>query len=117
MEKNKLSKLQNRAERIRTSSRHDADARPLLNTLGLNTIENLIDTEINTMVFKAFNGLAPEYFSNLFILNSESHLLALRNTSTDLKPAYLYLHGTVLYRTVPKLHVKVALEDETAFEY
>ena len=72
MEKNQLQKLQNRAARILTSSRHDADARPLLNTLGLKTIQDLIDTEINTMVFKALNGLAPEYLSNLFIRNSES---------------------------------------------
>ena len=84
MEKNQLQKLQNRAARILTSSCHDADARPLLNTLGLKTIQDLIDTEINTMVFKALNGLAPEYLSNLFIRNSESHLMALRNTSTDL---------------------------------
>ena len=85
MEKNQLQKLQNRAARILTSSCHDADARPLLNTLGLKTIQDLIDTEINTMVFKALNGLAPEYLSNLFIRNSESHLMALRNTSTDLQ--------------------------------
>ena len=78
MEKNQLQNLQNRAARILTSSRHDTDARPLLNTLGLKTIQDLIDTEINTMVFKALNGLAPEYLSNLFIKNSESHLLALR---------------------------------------
>ena len=37
------------------------------------------------MVFKALNGLAPEYLSKLFIRNSETHLLALRNTSTDLQ--------------------------------
>ena len=67
MEKNKLRKLQNRAERILRSSRHDTDARPLLNTLGLKTIEDLTDTEITTITFNALNGLAPEYFSNLFI--------------------------------------------------
>jgi len=69
--------------RILTSRHHDADARPLLNTLGLKTIQDLIDTEINTMVFKALNRLAPKHLSNLFIRNSESHLVALRNTSTD----------------------------------
>ena len=37
------------------------------------------------MVFKAHNGLVPEYLSKLFIRNSETHLLALRNTSTDLQ--------------------------------
>ena len=36
------------------------------------------------MFFKALNGLAPEYLSDLFIRNSESQLGALRNTNTDL---------------------------------
>ena len=73
-----LQKLQNRAARILTNSRYDADARPLLNILELKTIQDLIQTETNTMVFKALNGLAPEYLSKLFIRNSETHLLALR---------------------------------------
>ena len=48
-----------------THDAYDADARPLLNILGLKTIQNLIETETNTMVFKALNGLAPEYLSKL----------------------------------------------------
>ena len=83
-EKKHLQKLQNRSAMILTNSHYDADARPLLNTLGLKTMQDLIDTEINTMVFKVLNGLAPEYFSNLFIRNSESYLWSLRNTKTDL---------------------------------
>ena len=85
IEKNQLQKLQNRAARILTNSRYDADARTLLNILGLKTIHDLIETETNTMAFKALNGLAPEYLSKLFIRNSETHLLALRNTSTYLQ--------------------------------
>ena len=84
-EKKHLQKLQNRAARILTNSHYDADARPLLNTLGLKTIQDLIDTEINTTVFKVLNSLAPVYLSDLFIRNSESHLQALRNTKTDLQ--------------------------------
>ena len=56
-----------------------------LNTLGLKTIQDLINTEINTMVFKVLNGLAPDYLSDLFIKNSESHLWALQITNTDLQ--------------------------------
>ena len=67
IEKNQLQKLQNQAGRILTNSRYDADARPLLNILGLNTIQDLIDIETNAMVFKALNGHAPEYLSKLFI--------------------------------------------------
>ena len=66
-EKNHLQKLQNRAARILTNIHFDADARPLLNTLGLKTIQDMIDTEINTMVFKALNGLTPKYISDLLI--------------------------------------------------
>ena len=85
IEKSQLQKLQNRAARILTNSRYDAGARPLLNILGLKKIQDLIDTETNTIVFKALNGHAPEYLSKLFIRNSETHLLALRNTTTDLQ--------------------------------
>ena len=85
MERNQLQKLQNRAARLLTRSRHDAEAKALLSALGLKIIQDLIDTEINTILFKALNGLAPEYLSKLFIRNSESHLLALRNTITDLQ--------------------------------
>ena len=84
-EKNHLQKLQNRAARILTNSHFDADARPLLNTLGLQTIQDMIDTEINTMVFKALNGLTPKYISDLLIRNSENHLRVLQNTTTDLQ--------------------------------
>ena len=84
-ERKLLQKLQNRAARILTNSPFDADARPLLNTLGLKTIQEMIDTETTIMVFKALNSLAPEYLSDLFKRNSESHLRVLRNTSSDLQ--------------------------------
>ena len=35
----------------------------------LETVQDLIDTKINSMVLKAHNYLAPEYFSKLFIKN------------------------------------------------
>ena len=79
-----MQKLQNRAARILKNNNYDADASPLLNTLGLRAIQDLIDTETSTMVFKALNGLAPEYLSGLLMRNSENHLRALRNTSTEL---------------------------------
>ena len=84
-EKNHLQKLQKRAARVLTNSHFDADARPLLNTLGLKTIQDMIDTEINTMVFKALNSLTPKYITDLLIRNSENHLRVLRNTTTDLQ--------------------------------
>ena len=50
-----------------TDSPYDADARQLLNTLELKIIQDSIDTEINTIVFKALNGLAPEYFHFIYL--------------------------------------------------
>ena len=94
-ENNLLQKLQNRTTGIITNSCFDADARPLLNTPGLKTIQDLINNEINTMVYQALNGLVPEYLSDLFyilfhiytrifIRHYESHFRILYNTSTDL---------------------------------
>ena len=57
IEKNQLQKLQNRAARMLTSGCHDADARPLLNILGLTTIQDLIDTKTSTILFKAIMTL------------------------------------------------------------
>ena len=37
----------------------------------LETDQDLIDTKINSIVLKAHNYLAPEYFSELFIRNSD----------------------------------------------
>ena len=66
-----------------TNSHYDADAGPLLNALG--AIQDLIDTKIDTMVFKALHSPTPEYLSDLFIRSSESHLWPLRYTCTDLQ--------------------------------
>ena len=67
-EKSHMQKLQNRAARL-TNNNYDADASPPLNTLGMRTIQDLIDTEISTMVFKPLNGVASEHLSDLFISN------------------------------------------------
>ena len=72
-ERNHLQKLQNQAARILTTSRFDADARPFSITLGLKTIQDLINIEINNMVYKALNNLAPDYSSDLFVRNSDCH--------------------------------------------
>ena len=67
-----------------TDSCYEANARLLLNDLGLKKIQNLIDNETKTMIFKALNGLAAEYLSDLFIRNSDSLLRPPRNISTYL---------------------------------
>ena len=84
-EKNRLQKFQNRAARIVTSSKFDAPSRPLIERLGWNTIDKLIAEESNTIVYKSFNDLAPQYLGCLFTRNSAGEARTLRNTSTDLR--------------------------------
>ena len=64
-EVNKLQKLQNRAARIVTGSRFDAPSWPIIEGLGWKTIEELIESETQTMVYKSLNELAPRYLSEL----------------------------------------------------
>ena len=84
-EKDRLQKLQNRAARIITGSSFTTSALPLIESLGWKTIEELISNETKICVFKALNGLAPQYLTELFSRNSQISLHILRNTSTDLK--------------------------------
>ena len=51
-EKNHLQTLQTRAARILTNCHFDGDGRPPLSALGVKTIQELIDTEINTMFLR-----------------------------------------------------------------
>ena len=84
-EKNRLQRLQNRAARIITGSRFDDSAMPLIKGLGWQTIEKMISSETNIMVFKALNGRAPQYLTELFSRNLQSSVHNLRKTSNDLK--------------------------------
>ena len=82
---NQLQKLQNRAARILTNSSFDAPSTPLIERLGWKTIQQLIDNESKTMVFKSLNDLAPRYLESLFKRNSQCSIHSLRNTKTDLR--------------------------------
>ena len=59
--------------------------RPLISELGWKTIDELIDNETKTMVFKSLSYLAPQYLCNLFTKNSACSSRSLRNTETDLR--------------------------------
>ena len=82
---NQLQKLQNRAARIITNSSFDTPSRPLIELLGWKTIEQLIDSQSKTIVFKSLNGQAPQYMESLFKRNSQCSTHSLRNTETDLR--------------------------------
>ena len=83
-ETHQLQKLQNRAAKIVTGSNYDAPNKPLIETLGWKTIEQLIQNETQIMAFKSVNGLAPQYLSDLFVANSNISLYNPRRTATDL---------------------------------
>ena len=51
----------------------------------MKTINELIDIESKTMVFKTLKELAPPYLCSLFRKNSQSTSYRLRNTYTDLR--------------------------------
>lgn len=55
---NRLQKLQNRAARIVTKSSYDTPVRPLIEGLGWKTIQELINNDSGTMVFKSWVGSA-----------------------------------------------------------
>ena len=82
---NQLQKLQNRAAGIIRNSSFDTPSRPLITELGLKTVDDLIDNETKTMVFKSLSDLAPQYLCNLFTKNSACSSRSLRNTETDLR--------------------------------
>ena len=84
-EKDRLQKLQNRGARMITGSSFTTSALPLIESLGWKTIEELISNKRKVCVFKALNGLAPQYLTELFSRNSHRSLHILRNTSTYLK--------------------------------
>ena len=83
-ETNCLQKLQNGAARIVTNSSFDTSSNQLIEKLGWKTINEVINIESKTMVFKSLNELAPPYLSSLFRKNSQSTSYRLRTTSTDL---------------------------------
>ena len=82
---NQLQKLQNRAARIITNSSFDTPSRPLITELGWKTVDELIDNETKTMVYKSLRDLAPQYLCNLFTKTSACSSRSLRNTETDLR--------------------------------
>ena len=58
--------------------------RLLLQRLGRQSLENLINRESCTMVYKSLNNLTPENLGNLFYKLSNAHARVLRNTKCNL---------------------------------
>ena len=79
----KLQKLQNLAARVIKNSSFDAPSRPLIQELGWKTIEEIINCETKTMVYKSLHELAPEYLCSLFTRNSQCPSHSFHNTKSD----------------------------------
>ena len=72
---NCLQKVQNRASRILTNSSFDTPRNQLIEILGWNTINELIDIESKTIVFKSQNVLAPSFLRSLFRKKSAKYFI------------------------------------------
>ena len=82
---NQLPKLENRAAWIIINSSFNTPSRPLITELGWKIIDELINNETKTMVFKSLSDLAPQYLCNLFPKYSASSSHSLLNAETDLR--------------------------------
>ena len=80
-----LQRLQNRGAHIVINSHFDAPSKPLIQSLGWKTIEELINKQVNLTVFKYLNSIAPKYLCGTFTKNTVSATRSLRNTNTDLR--------------------------------
>ena len=68
-----------------TNSHFDAPSKPLIQSLGWKTIEELQNRQVNLIVFKCLNSIAPKYFCDIFTKNTVNATRSLRNTNTDLR--------------------------------
>lgn len=110
----KLQKLQNRAARILTFSSFDADAQPLLESLGWSKLVDRRSAHMATMVYKSLNGLAPDYLKSKFVhrvshyqlRDSENKLAVPKPRTNYLKNSFRY-SGAVLWNGLPS-HLRQA---------
>ena len=78
-------RAKNREARIISGSNYDAPSKPSIEDLCWKTIEDLIQYELQSIVYKSRNGLAPRYLYTMFVASSSDSSYTLRNTATDLK--------------------------------
>ena len=75
-----MQKLQNRSARVLTFSGYNTNADGLLQDLGWENLETQRQIHLATMVYKAINGLAPEYLRSKFVDRSCVSGYSLRDT-------------------------------------
>ena len=62
----KLQKIHNRAARIVTNSPFDKASLPLISQLWWLSMQEMVDFETTTMVYRSLHGLAPPYMQDMF---------------------------------------------------
>ena len=75
----------NSAAQIVTGKSFDTPCQPLIKELGWKTIDQLITSETNIMVYKSLHELAPQYTCRLSTRTSQLTSRCLRNTLNDLR--------------------------------
>ena len=80
----KIQKLQNRAARVLTSANYDVSADILFEKLGWKDLQSQRKIAKGTMVYKALNGLAPDYLAQMFTERSRITNYTLRDTGDKL---------------------------------
>ncbi len=83
---NKLQMVQNAAARVLTRTRKYDHISPVLSTLHWLPNKHRIDFKIFLITYKALNGLAPQYLSELLSHHSPSHLLRSQNSGHLITP-------------------------------
>ena len=68
----RLQKLQNRAARVLTFSRYDADANRLFRQLNWKDLSTHFQMQKALMVYKSLNDLVPGYLSSKFVKRYET---------------------------------------------
>ena len=84
-----LERLQNRSVRIITNSPYDAPAEPLLKSLGLPSVKEMVRQESASMVYKAVNKQTPIYPTTLFNRLSSVTNRFIRNSELNIRPPRL----------------------------
>ncbi len=82
---NKLQLVQNAAARVLTRTRKYDHISPVLSTLHWLPIKHRIDFKILLTTYKALNGLAPQYLSELLLRYTPPRLLHSQNSSNLIK--------------------------------
>ena len=109
--KNRVQKLQNRAARIITNAKPDADNDELLNALNWLNVQQLIDYTAALQIWKAVNDKGPQHISDMFIPLKSIHNYNTRAAANNFRPPVSNLtyglrrfsqYGCKIWNSLPK---------------